>query len=258
MKLLICIKQVMESTSGIQINNSGQWIKDSDDTRFAINPYDEYVIEEAVHIKEKRENVHIDALTVGPSSASDILRRAMGMGADEAIHILDETRAFRPPAVTASWIAHVAKKRKYDLILTGIMSDDEMNGQTGPMIAQILDLPCTTAVIRTEIQSDNGKIMIEREIQGGAKDIYRVDMPCVLTIQTGINSPRYPSLSKVMRARKRDIELILPDTIKPYGRHPNLHALGLPEKKPRGIFLEGSPLEKADKLASLLTEKSFL
>jgi len=138
MKLLICIKQVMESTSGIQINNSGQWIKDSDDTRFAINPYDEYVIEEAVHIKEKRENVHIDALTVGPSSASDILRRAMGMGADEAIHILDETRAFRPPAVTASWIAHVAKKRKYDLILTGIMSDDEMNGQTGPMIAQIL------------------------------------------------------------------------------------------------------------------------
>jgi electron transfer flavoprotein beta subunit len=256
MKLLVCIKQVMESGSEIKIN-AGHWMKYSDATRFEINRYDEYAIEEAILIKEKFGDAHIDVITVGPSRAGDTLRRALGMGADEAIHILDETEGYRPPVTTASWIAAVAKNRNYDLILTGIMSDDEMNGQTGPMIAQILNWPCAGTTIKEEISPDERTIAIEREIEGGAKDMFQMDLPCVLTIQTGINSPRYPSLSKVMRAKKKTFDLILADTLKKPGHQPKLHAIRFPQTTPQGIVLEGSPQEKASELLDILASKSL-
>lgn len=261
MKLLVCIKQVMESGSEIKINDSGHWMKYSSTTRFEINKYDEYAIEEAILIKEKFDNVHIDVITVGPSRAEDALRRALGMGADEAIHILDETQGYRPPVTTAGWIADFARDRNYDLILTGIMSDDEMNGQTGPMIAQILNRPCAGTTIKEEISADQRTITIEREIEGGAKDVFQIALPCVLTIQTGINSPRYPSLSKVLRAKKKTIDLILAQTLKESlansGQPPELHAMSFPQKTPLGVVLEGSSREKAVALLDILVSKSL-
>ncbi|MBC8442075.1 MAG: electron transfer flavoprotein subunit beta/FixA family protein [Deltaproteobacteria bacterium] len=257
MKLLVCIKQVMESGSEIIIDDSRHGLTYSNVTRFEINKYDEYAIEEAILIKEKFGNVHIDAITVGPSRSGDALRRALGIGADEAIHILDETKGYRPPITTASWIAEVAKDRNYDLILTGIMSDDEMNGQTGPMIAQILNRPCAGTIIKEEISSDGKTITIEREIEGGAKDVFQIDLPCVLAVQTGINSPRYPSLSKVMRAKKKTFDLILAESLKKPGQQPKLHALGFPQKMSHGIVLEGSPQEKAVQLLDILVSKSL-
>lgn len=258
MKLLVCIKQVMESGSEIKINDSGQWMTYSGTTRFEINKYDEYAVEEAILIKEKFGSVHVDVITVGPSRAQEVLRRAMGMGADEAIHILDETCGYRPPGTTAAWIADFAKERNYDLILTGIMSDDEMNGQTGPMIAQILNLPCAGTTIKQEIASDRKTITIEREIEGGAKDIFQIALPCVLTIQTGINSPRYPSLSKVLRAKKQPIDLILAETLATSGQQPKLHTLRFPQKTPQGIVLKGSSREKAVELLEILASKSLI
>jgi len=258
MKLLVCIKQVMESGSELEIDDSGQWLKYSDATRFEINKYDEYAIEEAVRIKENLNGVRIDVVTVGPARAADALRRGLGIGADEAIHILDETEGCRPPAITAAWIAAMARGRNYDLILTGIMSDDEMNGQTGPMIAQILDLPCVSATIKEEIQSDQKSIVVEREIEGGAKDVFQVTMPCVLTIQSGINTPRYPALSKVMRAKKKEMERISADTLEMPGNQPELRGIRFPHKTPQGLVLNGSPHQKAAELLDILASKSFL
>ncbi len=258
MKILVCIKQVLESGTDIKIDESGKWVHYSDSSRFEINPYDNYAIEEAILIKEKFEDAHIDVITVGPDRTADVLRRALGMGADEAIHIIDKTDGYRPPAVTASWISAYAKDKKYDLILTGIMSEDEMNAQTGPMIAQIMDLPCATATIRQNISEDKKSITIEREIEGGERDQFDITLPCVLTIQTGINSPRYPALSKVLRAKKKTFDIIQSETLDMPVHTPKLNDIILPIKEAQGLFIEGNIENKADQLLKILASRSLL
>lgn len=262
MKILVCIKQVMESDSQINIHSDGNRLRTSDSTRYEMNTYDEFAIEEAILIKEKFADTHIDVITVGPSHSENVLRRALGMGADEAIHIIDDKKEYRPPVITATWIADFAKDQNYDLILTGFMSDDEMNAQTGSMISQILNWPCATAVIKEEILPDKKIISIEREIEGGAKDVFDIKLPCVLTIQTGINSPRYPSLSKVLRAKKKTFQTIEGQTIKLPGQIPNqmpeLDAIQFPPKNSQGLVLKGSISDKADELVEILTLKSLI
>ena len=258
MKILVCIKQVMDPGSGIKINDDSQWIRYSKNHRFQINSYDEYAIEEAIRIKEALKDVRVDVITVGPVRAKDALRRALGMGADDVIHILDENVGFRPPALTAQWIAKAVKEKNYDLILAGIMSEDEMNGQTGPMIARILNLPCNGPTIDARIQPDQKSMVVEREIEGGARDIFEISLPCLLTIQTGINQPRYPALSKVLRAKKKEIETIAADSLETLSDLLKLHTLELPPQKPQGLVLEGSALQKATDLVDLLAAKSYL
>lgn len=258
MKILVCVKQVMESESVVRINDSGNWTARSGSTRFEMNLFDAYAVEEALLIKEKFPNTRVHVITVGPDHARDTLRRALGMGADEAIHILDTDSGYRPPFVTASWIAAHARGKGYDLILTGIMSADEMNGQTGPMIAQLLSIPCGTAAIHQEIQPDQEKVSIEREIEGGEREMFDIKLPCVLAVQTGINCPRYPSLSKVLRANKKEIDLI-PSPF--WGKNTprvTLETLQYPQKKRKGILLDGTLENKVDQLMDILGKHALL
>lgn len=258
MNILVCIKQVLESGSDVKISASEKQVHLSDSTRFEINKYDEYAVEEAIQIKEQLgENCRVHVITVGPERAADVLRRALGMGADDGIHILDSAPDYRPPARTAAWIARYVRDKTYDLILTGIMSDDEMNAQTGPMIAQMLNLPCASAVIKTTLAEDQHTIAIEREIEGGEKDMFDVALPCVLAIQTGINSPRYPSLSKVLRAKKKVFEIIHPDNETDASPEPELLRLETPQKTGTGLFLNGSTEEKAEQLMDILASKAL-
>ncbi|MFA5905908.1 MAG: electron transfer flavoprotein subunit beta/FixA family protein, partial [Desulfobacula sp.] len=181
MKILVCVKQVMEPESPINIHDSGKSIVRSADTRFEMNPFDAYAVEEALLIKERITGSTIDLITVGPDHGQETLQRALGMGADEAIHILDNRMGYRPVSLTASWIASYAKDKAYDLILTGIMSADEMNAQTGPMIAQLLSIPCCTATIREQIRPDEKRVSVERESEAGTRVFCDVSLPCVLT-----------------------------------------------------------------------------
>lgn len=258
MNILVCVKQVVESGSRIQIHHETKWIAHLNSTRFEMNPYDAYAVEEALLIKEKFPDSRIDAITVGLPHSQDTLRRALGMGADEGIHILDTNKGYRPPFLTASWIASHARDRQYDLILTGIMSDDEMNGQTGPMIAKMLSMPCATAVIGEKISPDQKTISVEREIEGGARDLFNIKLPCVLTIQTGINTPRYPSLSKVLRAKKKAIEHIDGKSFEHKTKTLTLKELQHPEKTNKGVLLQGTMEDKADQLLDILEAKALL
>lgn len=258
MKILVCVKHVMESESKIRINDSGKWVEHSSSIRFEMNKFDTYAIEEALLIKERFADSMIHAISIGPDHARDTLRRALGMGADEGIHILDKTIGFRPPFLTASWIASYAKNKGYNLILTGIMSNDEMNAQTGPMIAQILSIPCCTAAIYEKISPDKKKVSVEREIEGGVRDGFDIQLPCVLTIQTGINCPRYPALSKVLRAKKKELEVIDSNSFDEIKQGLNLKNIRFPQKKMKGIFLDGTKEDKVDKLLDILGKKALL
>lgn len=258
MKILVCVKQIMEGESPVRIHDSKKWISPCASARFEMNPFDAYALEEALRIRERIPDTLVHIITVGPESSRDTLRRALGMGADEAVHILDRGAGYRPPFVTASWIAAYARGKGYDLILTGIMSADEMNGQTGPMIAQGLSIPCASAVLDVKTRPDGTHISIEREIEGGARDMFEVGLPCVLTLQTGINSPRYPSLSMVLRARIKEITVIPAGSFDEQKPGLRLQSLYYPKKERKGILLDGTIAEKAEQLMDILAQKALL
>jgi electron transfer flavoprotein beta subunit len=182
----------------------------------------------------------------------------MGMGADHGIHILDETEGYRSPFTVASLIAACVRSRNYDLILTGVMAEDTMASQTGQIIATLLGLPSASSVIKEEIRPERAEVMVEREIEAGNREVVQLKMPAVLTIQPGINFPRYPSFSKVMRARTYAQELLRAEDLAIEDPRESCSRVRISVAPSQGVFIEGSPREKAQKVVRILHEKSLL
>ena len=258
MKILVCIKQVPDSSDALLIDERRGLLSYTDDTAFRMNRFDEFALEEALLIRERLPETLVDALSVGPERANAAVQRAMGMGADHGIHILYEADGYRSPFTVASLIAACIHKKNYDLIMTGVMAEDSMACQTGQLIAALLDLPCATSVIKEEVRRERGEVAVEREIEGGNREVVQLKMPAVLTIQPGINFPRYPSFSKVMRARTYAQELLRAEDLAIEEPREFCRRVRIPEAASQGVILEGSPREKAQKLIRILHEKSLL
>jgi electron transfer flavoprotein beta subunit len=258
MRVLVCIKQVTDSSDTLRINEQTGLLSYPADTAFRMNRFDEFALEEALVIKEGFPGTLVDALSVGPERVSATVQRAMGMGADHGIHILDETEGYRSPFTVASLIADWVHARKYDLILTGVMAEDSMASQTGQTIATLLGLPSASSVIKEELRPEQAEVLVQREIEGGNREVVRLKMPAVLTIQPGINRPRYPSFSKVMRARTYAQERIKAEDLAIEEPREDCRRVRIPESVSHGVFIEGSPREKAQKLVQILHEKSLL
>ncbi len=137
MKLLVCVKQIPDPDAPVCVNADGRWVE-IDGGAFVMNRFDCFALEEALRIREEIPETRIDVVSVGPERVDAVLRRALGMGADHGIHILTESDGYLSPFATATWIAAHARACHYDLILTGIMSGDDMNGQVGPLVAEML------------------------------------------------------------------------------------------------------------------------
>jgi electron transfer flavoprotein beta subunit len=258
MKILVCIKQVPDSCETLEIDERTGFVSFPPNTAFRMNRFDEFAMEEALLIKERFSGTLVDALSLGPERVSAAVQRALGMGADHGIHLLDPNEGYISPFSGASFIAGCIRARKYDLIVTGVMAEDTMACQTGQLIAGLLDLPCATSVIKEEVHPCRGEVVAEREIEGGNRETVRLNMPAVLTIQPGINLPRYPSFSKVMRARAYAQELIRVRDLPAVEPRESCLGLWIPEAASQGIFIKGSPKEKALKLINILHEKSLL
>jgi len=258
MKILVCVKQVPELEGRIRIDPHSGWIDVDGSTRFRMNRSDEFAVEEAVAIKEAFPGVSVDVITVGLQAAGAIVKRALGMGADNGIHVVTEEEGFLSAFLTASWIASYARDRDYELILTGVMSEDLMQGQVGPMIAELLSIPCATSVIFERIPSETGKVSVEREIEGGMRDTLELTLPALLSVQSGINKPRYPSLSNIMRAKRSELRTIEARSI--HGPEPREHlaGIGYPERSGSGTVLEGTPREKARQLLTILSDRALI
>ena len=258
MKILVCVKQVPESDRAIHIREDGSWIDMDNFDEFRMNRLDEFAVEEALRLKETLKDVCIDVISVGPARAVDALRRSIGMGADNGVHIVHEDESQLRPASIAAWIAQYAKQHDYTLILTGAMSEDGMNGQTGPMIAAYLDLSCATGIIFEKVASDENTVYVEREIEGGKRDTLQLNLPAVLTIQSGNNIPRYPVLSKLLKANKQKLEIIESNSLPQPETGENILRVDYPQKSRAGTVLEGSPQDKAGALLRILREKALL
>ncbi len=204
MRIAVCIKRVPDSETRVKIGSDGKRI-DEAGVKFVLNPYDEFAVEEALQRKEKSGAGEVAVICLGPAAAQETIRTALAMGADRGVLLQTET----VPAdgfVTAQALAAELKAGGWggDLILFGKMAIDDYNHQVGPMVAELLGLPCVTAVAHLDI--DGLKGVAEREIEGGI-EVVEFPLPAVLTADKGLNEPRYPALKGIMAAKKKPLEL---------------------------------------------------
>jgi electron transfer flavoprotein beta subunit len=175
------------SENEITLNSTGNDIE-RDDLVYSINEWDNYAVEEALQIAA-RVGGKVTVATVGGEEDEEILRREMAMGANQAVMLTDDAFQGSDGKGIATILKGLVEKGKYDLVLTGVQADDGA-AQVGGMLAAMLDWPFASLVNSIEVLG-NGKLKISREIEGGNKEMSEIDLPCVLSIQTGINEPRY-------------------------------------------------------------------
>lgn len=202
MEILVCVKRVPDTAENeIEVNNDGSDIE-RDDLVYSVNEWDNYAVEEAIQIVDKSGGA-VTVVTVGDDESEEVLRREMAMGADNGILLADDTFEDSDGRGVAAILKSCVEKGSYDLILTGAQADDGA-GQVGGMLAAMLDMPYASLVNKIEIVDDK-KIRVGREIEGGNQEMNEMDLPCVLSIQTGINEPRYVGIRGIRKVAKLDI-----------------------------------------------------
>ena len=204
MKIVVAIKQVPARDSLLKVNAQSSWIEDSD-LSFEINEPDAYALEAALQFKEAEGEGEVIVLCVGPDRATQTIREALAKGADRALHIeLDETAA--DPLALARLMAKALESEQPDLVLTGIQSDDLGYGQTGVILAELLNFPSATLIMNIEKQGSG--IRVRRELEDGWFQNVEMPLPALLTIQSGATKLRYATLMGIKKAKTKEIKAI--------------------------------------------------
>jgi electron transfer flavoprotein beta subunit len=257
-KILVCVKQVPHPERiAVTTAADGSAVVESF-SEYRLNRFDEFAVEAALHLQETVPAVCVDVISMGPQRAADAIKRALGMGAREGIHLLTPEGTQFPPAAVATHIAEYIRSRSYTVILTGCMSEDGMHGQVGPMTAAQLNLPHATQVICMQAVEDFGAMIIEKEVEGGARESYHIQLPAVLAVQPGINRPRYPSLSNLLRANRQPLETISVPSAQDPPEPVEFFGMVLPSRTRASEWVSGSLAEKAERFLAILAQKGFL
>jgi len=249
MKILVCMKQVPQKDAPLKLNESGQWIRE--DVSYEVNEPDAYALEEALRQKEKHGG-EVVAITSGPVRAQQVLREALAKGADRAIHLEDDAFVGLDALNTARAIATAIKDEQFDLIFTGLQSDDYGFAQTGVILAELLGWPHATIIMHLE-KSDTG-IRVKRELEAGFFQYVNMPLPAVLTIQSGINKLRYATLIGIKQAKNKPLRKVALAEVQSV-LTPNLQKierLYVPQKTKKTETLEGAPSDIAKKLVDKL------
>ena len=202
MKIAVCIKRVPDSETRVKIGPDSKSLDESG-VKFVVNPYDEFALEEALRRKEKAGAGEVAVFCVGPAAAQETIRTALAMGADRGV-LLQTDKVPVDGFETAKALAAELKGGTWDLILFGRMAIDDYSSQVGPIVAELLGLPCVTSVSHLEIEGQKG--VAEREVEGGI-EVVDFSLPAVLTADKGLNEPRYPALKGIMAAKKKPLEV---------------------------------------------------
>ena len=252
MQLLVCIKQVPDMESKFKIDADGVWY-DRSDLAWRMNEYDEYGVEQAVQLKEQT-GADLTVLCIGPDQVKETMKKALAMGCDRGVHIADDLSCLRDPFEIASMITAFAQDKKFDLIFTGMQSQDRGSGQVGGMVAEMLAISAVTTIVDFAFVDD--KITVKRELEGGVKAQVETSRPALVTCQLGLNTPRYPTLPNIMKAKKKEL-LSIPakELMKPSGLQKTVKIV-FPEKMKGGLILEGEVADIADRLIKALKEKT--
>ena len=209
MKIVVCVKQVAVLGDEVEFTGDARDV-DPDCLDFALNEWDSYATEEALRIRERLggDGDEVVVVSVGDEQVEDAMRRCLAMGADRAIRV-DYARSADPITV-ARLLAPVAERESPDLVFCGVQSSDGVQAATGTALAELLGLPRVAVVTRVEWDPRAGRAAVRRELEGGLLDLAEVDTPALLTIQTGINQPRYANLRAIKQAEQKEIEVVQP------------------------------------------------
>jgi electron transfer flavoprotein beta subunit len=219
-----------------------------------MNEYDEYAVEQAIKLREQLGDAEVVVLSVGPDRVKEAMKKALAMGGDRGVHIKDDASYEKDAFQVSKAIAAYAGEQGFDVIFTGMQSQDRGSAQVGVLLASILGLPAVTTIVGFEY--DDGSITVRRELEGGLKSIVRLPVPAVLTCQLGLNTPRYPTLPNIMKAKKKEMTTLAIDELLTAQARTTTEQARFPEKKGGGLVLEGDVPELVGQLMSLLKEKT--
>jgi electron transfer flavoprotein beta subunit len=253
MKILVCIKQVPDMESKFKVNAAGTWY-DEADLAWRMNEYDEYAVEQAIRLKEQVGDSDLTVLSIGSKRVQETMKKALAMGCDRGFHINDDLAQQKDPFEIASIIAEFVRNKGFDMIFTGMQSQDRSSGQVGVLVAELLNLPSISTIV--EFAFADGKVNAKRELEGGTRALVSCTIPALVTCQLGLNTPRYPTLPNIMKAKKKELlscdvtEMLKveawQETVKTY----------FPERKNGGLVLEGEVNDLADQLIKILKEQT--
>ncbi|MGH9700437.1 MAG: electron transfer flavoprotein subunit beta/FixA family protein [Candidatus Acidiferrales bacterium] len=253
MKIGVCVKQVPAKDAPLSIVEGGDWIRESD-IGFETNEPDGFALEEALRLKEKHGG-EVVAVSMGPERSKQTIKEALAKGADRGIHIADNQFFKHDPLTSARSLAKAIESENFDLILTGLQSDDQGFGQTGVLLAELLNRPHATIIMAIEVM--DGRMKLKRELEAGWFQWVELPLPAVLSIQSGINKPRYATLKGIMAAKKKEIAVVdraslgIPDA--PTERVVRIY---VPQKTKKTEFITGQPKEAAAKLVEKLRHEA--
>jgi electron transfer flavoprotein beta subunit len=246
----VCIKQVPQKDVPLRLNESATWIRD--DVSWETNEPDAYALEEALRQKEKHGG-EVVAITAGPARAQQVLREALAKGADRAIHLEDDRFVHLDAGNTARAIAAAIEGENFDLIVTGLQSDDFGAAQTGVLLAEVLAVPHATIIIGIEA-ADGGKLKLKRELEAGHYQRIEMPMPAVLTIQSGISKLRYATLIGIKQAKMKPLKKVswadIEGKLSPHMQ--KIERLYVPSSQKQTRKLEGPAGEVAKKVVEYL------
>jgi len=249
MKIAVCIKQVPTREWQPRLNDTKTWIREQD-ASYEMNEPDAYALEEALRIKEKHGG-EVVVCSAGPARVAQVIREALARGADRAIHVEDEALASADAFTVAGSLAAAMADDRFDLILTGLQSDDQGFAQTGVILAERLGLPHATIIM--EVRAEGASLRVKRELEGGWFQWIAMPMPAVLTIQSGINQLRYATLKGIMAAKKKEIRKATAIASPPKQKIVSLY---VPEKGKKTQMIAGSPAESARELVKRLRDEA--
>ena len=246
MKIAVLVKQVPGSESPLNIDSSEKGLDESQVT-YITNESDNYAIEEALQICDKLEEGEVVIISMGPQRVQKAIREALAKGGHRAIHINTNSSASSDPLVTASALASIMKDEKFDLIFSGLQSDDLGFGQTGIILGEMLEMSTATLAMSTEVAE--GKIRVKRELESGYFQWITMTLPASISVQSGCNTPRYPSLKGIMGAKKKEITEVQFDEIDTFQSVKRLYS---PSNSKETVMIEGSTENIVEKLVDVL------
>ena len=250
MKIAVCIKQVPTREWQPRLNDAKTWIREQE-ASYEMNEPDAYALEEGLRLREKHSG-EVVVCSAGPARVQQVIREALARGADRALHVEDDALGAADAVTAATALVPAMKEEGFDLILTGLQSDDQGHAQFGPVLAEKLGVPHSTIIM--EVQLDGGSMKVKRELEGGWFQYVTMPTPALLTIQSGINQLRYATLKGIMAAKKKEIKKVAP----PAGLASRLKVVALyaPQKSKQTAMIGGPPAEAARELVRRLREEA--
>ena len=245
MKIAVLVKQVPGPESPLPLVSSHDWLDESQ-VAYIMNESDNYGLEEALQIRENNNDGEVVVVSLGPDRTQKVIREALSKGADRAIHIQTNENYPTDPLEAASLFADALKGEDFDIIFSGLQSDDLGYGQTGVILGELLGMSTATLAMATEIM-DN-KIKVKRELEAGYFQWVTMSLPASISVQSGCNTPRYPSLKGIMGAKKKEINVVIPSV---GDQNQSIKKIYAPNTNKETVMIEGSVDQVVEKLVTV-------